>query len=413
MTTTQKTYLVRGEETEKPYQKIKFRCVTEKDMDTILKKLKLKRTKIKIHYELPLDNPYNVEWRGLPEFKTHEDKIPYLKIKFTTEEDKKEFYKVIGQVYTKNNYGWYPSKPKYLPNTAYWDSDLPIEMQKNKYPIFVISKGRYEQRLTSDYLSKCKIEHYLVVEHCEEKLYTEGLKEHVNLMVMEEEFDNLGKGSIPVRNWIDRKAKELRVEKYWCLDDNISSFCRFYKNTRVEIRTPLVFKLTEKFMDRYENLYLCGLQYKSFMPEISKRRWLVQLNTRVYSCMLISTKLKDKLDGVLWRGRYNEDTDLSLRLLKKGYPTLLLDIFLCDKQTTMSCEGGNTDSIYKGDGLQKKLDSLIEQHPDCVKEKKNYFHVHHQVDYRPFKKNKLILKKDVVIPNDYYDWGLKVFIDGF
>ena len=76
-------------------------------------------------------------------------------------------------------------------------------------------------------LSKCKIEHYLVVEHCEEELYQEGLKEHVNLMSMGEEFDNLGEGSIPVRKWVDRKAKELRVEKYWCLDDNIDGFCYF------------------------------------------------------------------------------------------------------------------------------------------------------------------------------------------
>ena len=408
-----KTYLIRGEETKNPFQQIKFRCVTEKDMDFILKKLKLKRTEIKINCELSLDNPYNVEWRGLPEFKNIEDKWEYLKIKFTTEEDKKEFYELIGLPYTKKGYEWYPSKPKYLPNTAYWDSDIPKEQQKNKYPIFVISKGRYENRRTSDYLSKCKIEHILVVEYCEKELYRKDLKEHVWLMVMEKEFDNLGEGSIPVRNWVDRRAKDMMVERYWCLDDNIDGFCRFYKNTRVEIRTPLFFKLTEVFADRYENLYLCGLQYKSFLPEISKRRWVVQLNTRVYSCMLISTKLKDKLDGVLWRGRYNEDTDISLRLLKKGFPTCLLDIFLCDKQTTMSCEGGNTDTIYKDDGLQKKLDSLISQHPDCVKGTIKFKKIHHQVNYKPFNNNKLILKKDIIIPDDYYDWGLRVRIDGF
>ena len=37
--------------------------------------------------------------------------------------------------------------------------------------------------------------------------------------------------------------------------------------------------------------------------------------------------------------------------------------------------------------------------------------VHHHVNYKPYKNNEMILKKDVKIPNDYYDWGLKVFID--
>ena len=38
---------------------------------------------------------------------------------------------------------------------------------------------------------------------------------------------------------------------------------------------------------------MCGLQYYSFCPDISKRRTLLGLNTRVYSCILLSTKLND------------------------------------------------------------------------------------------------------------------------
>ena len=140
-----KTYLMRGEQTNSPHQEIKFRCVKERDMDYILKKLKLKRTDIKIHYE-EANNPYNCEWKGLPEFKTHSDKWPFLKIRFNNVEDKKEFYKEIGKEYVKKNSDWFPQKPKYLPSNAYWDSLLPREEQMNQYPIFVISKGRYEKR---------------------------------------------------------------------------------------------------------------------------------------------------------------------------------------------------------------------------------------------------------------------------
>ena len=56
----------------------------------------------------------------------------------------------------------------------------------------------------------------------------------------------------------------------------------------------------------------------------------------------------------------------------------------------MSCKGGNTDSIYQGDGLQKKLDSLIEQHPDCVRGTVKFKKVHHQVNYKPWAGNEAI-----------------------
>ena len=408
-----KSFLHFGEETTKPYQTIKFRCDTDKNMNIILKKLNETRKTIKIYYELPLENPYNCDWGGLPQYLTHPDTYPILKIQFSKEDDKKQFYKTINREYLKRNSDFYPHKPMFKHQQSFWTSNLPMDKQINKYPIFVISKGRYEKRFTSDYLSKCKIKHYLVIEHCEKKLYEKDLKEHVNLLVMNKKYDNLGKGSIPVRNWIDKKVKKSMkgTLKYWCLDDNMNGFYRFYKNTRIEMRTPLIFRITEEFSDRYENLHLCGLQYYSFCPDISKRRTLCGLNTRIYSCMLISTKLKDVLGGVLWRGRYNEDTDLSLRILKKGLPTVLMYQFLCHKMTTLSCKGGNTDTIYKDDGLQKKLDSLIKQHPDVVKGTIKFKKVHHQVNYKPFIKNKLILKKDVVVPKEYYDWGLYVRLD--
>lgn len=405
-----KGFIVYGKETKDYYQKIIFRCVKEIDMDYIIRKLKLNRSEIKIYYEKPID-PYNCEWRGLPEFKVNEDVYPYIKIIFETEKHKKDFYKTIEKTYVKKNSDWYPDKPRYLPCNSYWNSILPIEKQKNKYPIYVISKGRYNNRLTSDWLSKNKIYHNLVVEHCEKDKYSNGLKDYINLLVMEKKYDNLGCGSIPVRNWIQKRSKRLGVKKYWCIDDNIDGFFRFYKNTRIEMRTPLVFRLTEEFADRYENLHMCGLQYYSFCPDISKRRTVVGLNTRIYSCILMSVELENILDGVLWRGKYNEDTDLSLRLLKKGYPTCLLYSFLCRKRTTMSCKGGNTDSIYQNGGLQKKLDSLINQHPDCVKGTVKFKKVHHQVNYSKFKKNKLKLKEGIEIREDYDDWGLKIFID--
>jgi hypothetical protein len=78
--------------------------------------------------------------------------------------------------------------------------------------------------------------------------------------------------------------------------------------------------------------------------------------------------------------------------LKKGYSTLLFQNFLCGKKSTLSVKGGNSE-IYSGDGLQKKLDSLIAQHPDVVKGTIKFSKVHHQVNYKPFKDNEVVYKK--------------------
>ena len=94
----------------------------------------------------------------------------------------------------------------------------------------------------------------------------------------------------------------------------------------------------------------------------------------------------------MWRGRYNEDTDLSLRVMKDGDCTVLFNAFLGDKMATMTQRGGNTDELYAGDGRFDMAKSLQEQHPDVVKVSWKFNRWQHHVNYEPFKKNKLIRK---------------------
>ena len=111
-----------------------------------------------------------------------------------------------------------------------------------------------------------------------------------------------------------------------------------------------------------------------------------------------------------WRGRYNEDTDLSIRALKDGWCTVLFYAFLADKQTTMTMKGGNTDELYrqdeKFDGRLEMARSLQRQHPDIAKISWKWGRWQHSVDYRFFKKNKLIKKKDIVIPSGINNYGM-------
>ena len=399
-----------GEKTNTPFiKKLVLRCVCEKDLLKLLESLKLKKKDVKVRYELYQKGKdyHNVDWGGFPEF-SQNPPHPELRFSFSTEKDLKDFYKNnLKKPFKKERGAWFPEKPRTYPLGSKW---VTTNKKINKYPIFVISKGRFEKRPTSDWLEKYKIQHFLVVEECEVNKYKEHTlnNKFTTVINMEEKNNNLGQGSIPVRNWIDSYCLEGQYKKYWLLDDNMNGFYRYEKNTRLEMTSSTFFRICEEFSDRYKNLYLSGLQYFSFVPEIARNKGLCLKNTRIYSCMLIDIKLKDKLDGVLWRGRYNEDTDLSLRLLKKGFPTILHQQFLCNKATTLSCKGGNTDSIYKDDGLQRKCDSIVEQHPDVAKQTFKFGKIHHSINYKSFKNNSLIINKNKILPIAFDDWGLNI-----
>ena len=125
------------------------------------------------------------------------------------------------------------------------------------------------------------------------------------------------------------------------------------------------------------------------------------LNTRVYSCILIQNDLPHR-----WRGRYNEDTDLSIRALKDGWCTCLFYAFVADKMQTMKMGGGNSDELYQDDGRLKMAQSLVDQHPDICKITWKWGRWQHHVDYRAFKFNKLIKKPGLIVPEGVNNYGM-------
>ena len=52
--------------------------------------------------------------------------------------------------------------------------------------------------------------------------------------------------------------------------------------------------------------------------------------------------------------------------------------------------------------------SLRDQHPDVVRITRKWGRWQHQVDYRPFKSNALILRKDVPIREGIDNFGMKL-----
>ena len=106
-----------------------------------------------------------------------------------------------------------------------------------------------------------------------------------------------------------------------------------------------------------------------------------------------------------WRGRYNEDTDLSLRMLKDGYCTVQFNFLLQGKMGTQQLKGGNTEEFYANEGTKNKSQMLEDMHPDVASVVYKFGRWHHHVDYTPFKNNKLKRKEGIIIPdnNDNYN----------
>lgn len=275
-----------------------------------------------------------------------------------------------------------------------------------KYPIYIISKGRWESRLTSKALEKMSVPYHIVVEPQEYDNYAEVINPE-KIYVLP--FSNLGQGSIPARNWVWEHSMEQGTSHHWIMDDNIYNFWRWNKNSKVKVDTGAIFRAMEDFVLRYENIAISGPNYymfvKSKYPDNPFR-----VNTRVYSCILIKNDIPYR-----WRGRYNEDTDLSLRVLKDGWCTILFMAFMAKKAVTMTVRGGNTEELYKLDNADGRLlmaQSLQRQHPDVVKVARKWGRWQHQVDYRPFKYNKLIKKEGIEIPEGINNYGMKLVHTG-
>jgi hypothetical protein len=269
-----------------------------------------------------------------------------------------------------------------------------------KYPIYIISKGRWDRPLTSRALERMGVPYKIVVEPQEYDNYASVIDSEKILVLP---FSNLGQGSIPARNWVWEHSIEQGAERHWILDDNMRAFYRLNRNKKIYVGNSASFVAAEDFVDRYTNVPIAGFNYHGFAHERSKLPPYT-LNTRVYSCILIKNDLQHR-----WRGLYNEDTDLCLRVLKDGYCTILFNAFLVDKKATMTMGGGNTDEVYQnGDKRLDFVKSLVSQHPDVARLTWKFNRWHHHVDYTPFEMNKLVKKEGIVIPEGVNNYGMKL-----
>jgi len=281
-----------------------------------------------------------------------------------------------------------------------------------KYPIYIVSKGRWKTRLTSKALDRINVPYYIVVEAHEREEYA-AVIDPAKVLVLpkkylrdydtcDEEGNTRGKGPGAARNFCWDHSMSLGYARHWVMDDNIASFNRLNRNLMVKVTSGTIFRAAEDFVDRYANVVIAGFNY-DFFAKAKEPLPAFVMNTRIYSCLLIQNSLPMR-----WRGRYNEDTDLSIRALKAGLCTIQFNAFLQEKATTQTMAGGNTDEFYSKEGTLPKSQMIERLHPDVAEVVWRFNRWHHHVDYSVFKHNTLVKRYGVVVPEGINEYGMKL-----
>jgi len=254
---------------------------------------------------------------------------------------------------------------------------------KFKYPIYIISKGRFDRTLTADNFEKSNIDYLIAVEPQEYELYCKKLG---SKRVLKLPFSNLGLGSYPARNYCWEHSKNLGYKYHWLFDDNIRNFDKWIngKRTKYEkIQDALVY--VEKNADN-TNVDISGFEEPNFVVKPPKKPF--KFNCHVYSALLIKNELPYR-----WRLKYNEDIDLNLQVLHNGGTTSSCVYYMADKMSTADKQkGGNQTELYEGNSPKKNLlkAKMIEAvWPQYSKTVIRFGRHHHLINWKVFKNNGL------------------------
>lgn len=251
---------------------------------------------------------------------------------------------------------------------------------RNEYPIYIISKGRWDNALTANSFEDAGIDYLIAVEPQEANNYISKLGKH-RIIVLP--FSNLGLGSYPARNFCWEHAKQNGYKYHWLFDDNIRGFDKWINGKRTKITNAYsAITYVESFVNK-NNIDIGGFEYDGFVRTIPNKPF--KLNCHVYSAMLIKNNLPYR-----WRLKYNEDVDLCLQVLhNKGITASCIYYMVNKTSTTAKMKGGNQDELYKGNDPKKKLlkaKMLQAVWPQYAKTVIRFNRYHHFVDWKVFQK---------------------------
>lgn len=232
------------------------------------------------------------------------------------------------------------------------------------YPVYIPSKGRYDNNPTARLCIKEGIPYFLVVEPQDAEHYIAEFGED-NCLVMPENDMGL--------SYARRFCKQHSIDNgdtwHWQIDDDMKGVM-----TRIDgknVKTPAVEVMTEieKFTDQYTNIGQVGLCHSLFAWSAKTE---YGLNKQCPSFVLFRNDL-----DVWWRDFVPEDTDYSLQVLTLASPpglfdqepkqwcTVLFYKYMFDSAVQGQMKGGCTEERYQGDGRLLRIKNLQKYWPGC------------------------------------------------
>lgn len=166
-------------------------------------------------------------------------------------------------------------------------------------PLYIVSKGRWESRLTSKALTEMMVPHHIIVEEQEYLSYKAVISKYATLLVLDKKYqeaydtcDDLGdtksKGPGAARNFAWDHSISTGAENHWVMDDNIRRFFRFQDNRQIPVGDGTIFCCMEDFCNRYKNIGMAGPNYTMFLLRKRGNKYPpFVLSTRIYSCNFI------------------------------------------------------------------------------------------------------------------------------
>ena len=333
------------------------------------------------------------EWKQMPAFE-QEDCRPWksVTVVLSNPDHKSALADRLGGKIYHGKWCWFPPQEYQT-----WSDRVWVGGPGPRYPVYIPTKGRWETPYTIRTFQRMGVPFKAVVEEQEAHHYAPVVGGRENLLIL----PHRDEGLVATRNWIWDHARDRGVRRFWTFDDNIDGLYRLHENAKRLVLTGAVLRAIEDFVDRYRNVIIAGMQYEFFAMRREPHAPF-QLNTRVYSNMLLDAQCEYRNEGF-----YNDDTDLCLRVLKDGHPTILFYAFLVNKIATMTVDGGMT-TYYREDGRKKFAEELRDKHPDVVTVTKRWGRWHHLVDYSPFARNRLIRRDGVELEDTVNEYGMRL-----
>jgi glycosyltransferase involved in cell wall biosynthesis len=225
------------------------------------------------------------------------------------------------------------------------------EQTELTWPIYIPSRHRPEQRITTKQLDNDNIDYKLVVEPHDYKNYAANYPADRLLKLPK---DN--QGISYSRNYIIDHAKDHGYQYCWQFDDDLTSFDYRIKGKRYKTGPRPLISIIEQVINRYDNIGGANIANAAFNYSQDGKAPVVY-NAQIYCAQIFRTDITSR-----FRPDVAEDTDMSLQILAEGWVTLVFKRFGFFAQTSGQ-PGGNTENEYADNGRLLRFQKLLEYWP--------------------------------------------------